>query len=98
MYCWVQRAATTPGTSHKLRHRVVYSDLQVVDEVRGTIEEAACVLRPDGHLCFALRHPTTDLGHFVSDEVDALYTVRSAYFESTRIVDTIERGGLNMTF
>jgi ubiquinone/menaquinone biosynthesis C-methylase UbiE len=77
---------------------VAYNALQVVADMVGTVEEAARVLVPGGYLCFCVAHPTTDLGRFLSDEHDAPYTIRSAYFERTRVEDTVERDGLTMTF
>lgn len=77
---------------------VAYNVLQVVADMMGTVEEAARVLLPGGHLCFCVAHPTTDLGRFLGDEHDAPYAIRSPYFESTRVEDTVERDGLTMTF
>lgn len=77
---------------------VAYNALQVVADMTGTVEEAARVLVPGGYLCVCVAHPTTDLGRFLSDAYDAPYTIRSAYFETTRVEDTVEREGLTMTF
>jgi ubiquinone/menaquinone biosynthesis C-methylase UbiE len=77
---------------------VAYNALQVVADMAGTVHEAARVLTSGGYFCFCVAHPTTDLGAFVGDEHDAAYTIRSAYFERTRVEETVERDGLTMTF
>jgi ubiquinone/menaquinone biosynthesis C-methylase UbiE len=77
---------------------VAYNVLQVVADMRGTVQECGRVLRSGGRLCFCVAHPVTDMGHWVDDTGPARFTVRSRYFESTRVEDTVERDGLRMTF
>jgi SAM-dependent methyltransferase len=77
---------------------VVYNALQVVANMRGTVHECARVLRPGGRLCFCVAHPVTDMGRWVDDMDPPAFIVRSRYFESTRVEDTVERDGLCMTF
>lgn len=77
---------------------VAYNALQVVADMRGTVEECARVLRPGGHLCFCVAHPVTDMGHWDDDTDPPRLTVRTPYFESTRVEDTVERDGLRITF
>lgn len=77
---------------------VAYNALQVVDDMRGTVQECARVLRQGGHLCFCVEHPLTDMGRWVDDSEPAAFTLRSGYFESARVEDTVERDGLRMTF
>jgi hypothetical protein len=38
------------------------------------------------------------MGHWIDDADDPRFTVRSPYFESTRVEDAVERDGLHMTF
>jgi ubiquinone/menaquinone biosynthesis C-methylase UbiE len=77
---------------------VAYNALQVVADMRGTVRECGRVLRHGGHLCFCVAHPVTDMGHW-SDETDPpTFIVRSPYFATTRVDDTVERDGLRMTF
>lgn len=77
---------------------VAYNALQVVDDMRGTVQECARVLRLGGRLCFCVAHPLTDMGRWVDDSEPAAFTVRSGYFESARVEDAVERDGLRMTF
>lgn len=77
---------------------VAYNALQVVADMTTTVAEAARVLVPGGHLCFCVVHPVTDLGRFLDDDPNASYLLRSEYFESTRVEDTVERDGVRMTF
>lgn len=77
---------------------VAYNALQVVDDMRGTVRECARVLRPGGHLCVCVAHPLTDMGDWVDDTDPPRFTVRSTYFEKTRVEETVERDGLRMTF
>jgi len=77
---------------------IAYNALQVVADMRGTVQECARVLRHGGHLCFCVAHPATDMGRWVEDVDPPRFTVRPPYFESTRVEDTVERDGLRMTF
>ncbi len=56
------------------------------------------MLRCGGHLCFCVAHPVTDVGNWVDHTGPPTFTVRSPYFESRRVEDTVERDGLRMTF
>ena len=76
---------------------VAYNSLQVVDDMAATVSEAGRVLDRGGHLCICVAHPVTDLGHFVDDD-DAAFTLRHRYFETVRVDDTVQRGGLTMNF
>jgi SAM-dependent methyltransferase len=76
---------------------VAYNALQVVADMPGTVRECARVLRPRGHLCFCVAHPVTDMGRWVDDD-PARFTVRSHYFESMRVEETVESDGQRMTF
>jgi SAM-dependent methyltransferase len=78
--------------------RSTYNALQVVADMRRTVEEAARVLRRGGHLCFCVTHPITDMGQWIEDHDPPTFTVRSPYFASKRVEDTVERDGLRMTF
>lgn len=77
---------------------VAYNSLQVVADMPAAVREAARVLDPGGRLAFCVSHPVTDLGHFLGDEPDAVFALRPRYFESERVDDTVEMGGLTMRF
>ncbi len=63
----------------------------------GTVQEAARLLHPGGHVCLTVSHPAMDLGRFVQTDSGDVFTVRPAYFESRRVDDTIEMDGLAVT-
>jgi SAM-dependent methyltransferase len=77
---------------------VAYNSLQVVADLPATVREAARVLGPGGRLAFCVSHPVTDLGRFLGDEPDAPFVLRTRYFESERVDDTVHTGGLTMRF
>lgn len=87
-----------PNRSGSFDLVVAYNALQVVSDIRAVVRECARVLRPRGRLCFCVAHPVTDLGNWGEDTNVPMFTVRSAYFKSTRVEDTVERDGLRMTF
>jgi ubiquinone/menaquinone biosynthesis C-methylase UbiE len=94
----VSDSARIPLRSGSFDLVVAYNVLQVVHDMRGTVQECARVLRPGGHLCFCVAHPVTDMGHWVDDTEPPQFMVRSRYFERTRVEETVERDGLRMTF
>jgi SAM-dependent methyltransferase len=77
---------------------VAYNSLQVVSDMVGTVLEAARLLPPGGHFCFCVSHPVTDIGRFVAAGDDEVFALRQPYFESQRVDETVELGGLPMTF
>ncbi len=93
----VADGATAPCAPETFDLVVAYNSLQVVADMRGTVQEAARLLRPGGHLCATVSHPVTDLGRFVEREPDVVFTVRPSYFESRRVEDTVEMDGLSVT-
>jgi SAM-dependent methyltransferase len=93
----VADAAAVPGVSGACDLVVAYNSLQVVADMRGTVREAARLLRPGGHLCVTVSHPAMDLGRFAETGGGIAFTVRPGYFESRRVEDTIEMDGLSVT-
>jgi len=77
---------------------VAYNALQVVQNMAHTVKESARVLRPGGHLCFCVAHPVTDMGRWLETQDASAFALRVPYFESTRVEDTVEKDGLQMTF
>jgi SAM-dependent methyltransferase len=71
---------------------------QDVDDLGGTVREVSRVLRPGGHLCFAIVHP---FGSAQDDEPrrsGTKATVSAPYLAERINVDRIERDGFAMTF
>lgn len=93
----VADGALAPFVSSAFHLVVAYNSLQVVADMRGTVLEAARLLRPGGHFCATVSHPAMDLGRFVQTENGRAFTVRPGYFESRRVDDTLEMDGLRVT-
>ncbi len=93
----VADGAAVPCTTGAFDLVVAYNSLQVVADMRCTVQEAARLLHPGGHLCATVSHPAMDLGRFVQGESEMTFTVRSAYFECRRVEDTLEMNGLRVT-
>lgn len=93
----VADAAAVPCASGAFDLVVAYNSLQVVADMRGTVQEAARLLRPGGHFCLTVSHPAMDLGRFVDSNNGTVFAVRPAYFESSRVEDTLEMDGLRVT-
>ena len=93
----VADGAAVPAASGAFDLVVSYNSLQVVADMRGTVREAARLLRPGGHLCVTVSHPAMDLGRFVTGDDGVVFTVRRDYFECKRVDDTIEMEGLSVT-
>jgi SAM-dependent methyltransferase len=89
--------AAVPCTAGAFDLVVAYNSLQVVADMRGTVREAARLLRPGGHFCATVSHPAMDLGRFVQGESEMTYTIRPSYFECRRVDDTLEMNGLRVT-
>ncbi len=77
---------------------VAYNSLQVVGDMPATVREAARILVPNGYFCVCVSHPLADVGHFLGEGPNADYVIRGDYFVNRRVEDTVERGGLEMTF
>src|SRR4051812_19554835 len=83
-------AAALPLPSAAFALVVAFMSLHDVDDLDGVLRETARVLAPGGRLCAAVLHPYRS----------ALLGEASArsYFETQRYADTVERGGVTMTF
>jgi SAM-dependent methyltransferase len=77
---------------------VAYNALMDVDDMPGTVREAARVLGRGGRFCFSVTHPINDAGAFTGEREDAPYAIPGSYFGRRRFEETFERGGLQMTF
>lgn len=91
-------AASLPFRTGSAALVVASMVLQDVDDLAGTVREISRVLRPGGHLCFAIVHP---FGSAQDDEPrrsGGTATVTAPYLAERRYVDRIERDGFAMTF
>ncbi|MGN6377580.1 MAG: class I SAM-dependent methyltransferase [Gaiellales bacterium] len=91
-------AAQLPFADESFDLAVAYNSLMDVDDLPGTIAEAARVLEPGGALCICVTHPINDAGLFASREPDAEFVITDRYFDRRRFDASFERAGLNMTF
>ena len=76
---------------------VACMSLHDVDDLDGTVREAARVLRPGGQLCVAMVHPfasAQDLASLHTPEP----TITEPYLRERRYRDEVEHDGLAMTF
>lgn len=69
---------------------VAYMSLHDIEDLAGTLREAARVLEPGGRLCAAVVHPLSS-AHLGSDD-------EIPYFEPRHYTDVVERDGLEMAF
>jgi SAM-dependent methyltransferase len=69
---------------------VAYMSLHDIEDLAGTLREAARVLEPGGRLCAAIVHPLAS-AHVGSE-------AETPYFEPGRYTDVIERDGIEMAF
>jgi SAM-dependent methyltransferase len=91
-------AAELPFSAARFDLVVAYNSLMDVDDMPGTVQEAARVLRPDGRFCVGVTHPLADAGRFERREPDAPFRIGGSYFGRRRFDETFERRGLRMTF
>ncbi len=91
-------AASLPIASETADLVVASMSLQDVDDMPGAVAEIARVLEPGGRLVASVVHPINSAGEFEGDDPTSPFTIAESYFETRRYVDTMERGGLAMTF
>jgi SAM-dependent methyltransferase len=94
----VTDAAALPFPDGSFDLAVAYNSLQVVSDMRGTVQEVSRVLIQGGRFCICVSHPMSDMGRFLEESSDAQFVVRDAYFERRRVDDRVERDGLAMRF
>lgn len=94
----VADAAALPVLNRMCDLVIAYMSLQDVDDMSSAVREIGRVLKPGGHFCMAIVHPINSAGGFESLDPDAPFLIKGSYLESHPYVDTIERGGLTMTF
>jgi len=91
-------AAALPFSDEAFDLIVAYNSLMDVQDMSGTVSEAARVLKPDGRFCVSVVHPFSDAGRFEAAEADAPFVLRWPYFEKRRVEEPFEWHGLSITF
>jgi SAM-dependent methyltransferase len=77
---------------------IAFMSLADFDDMQGAVREAARALEPGGRFLAAVVHPINS-GHDLDREHrEARLVMTEDYFDRRILVDTIERGGLAMTF
>jgi SAM-dependent methyltransferase len=89
-------ALPLPGSAADLV--VAFMSLHDMDDMDGAVREFGRVLRPGGHLCFAVVHPLNEAGRFRGEEPDAEFVIAGDYFERRRTRTATGKRGLQMTF
>ena len=92
-------AAALPFAAESFDLVVFYNSLMDIDDMEGSVREAARVLRREGKLCACITHPMADAGHFASNEATSPFVIEGSYLGERRWfeLDT-ERDGLRMHF
>ena len=92
-------AAALPFADASFDLVVFYNVLMDVEDMEGSVLEAARVLRTGGKVCACVTHPISDAGAFESHEPDAPFVMRGSYLGSRRWLELpAERDGLHMDF
>jgi SAM-dependent methyltransferase len=76
---------------------VAYNVLIDVDDMARAVREAARVLARGGRMCVCVPHPVADAGRWEGDGEDR-FVVTGSYRRARAFTETMERGGLTMTF
>ena len=77
---------------------VAMMSLQDIDDLEGTVAEAARILQRDGCFCFSIVHPMNSAGDFADAGADSPWVMTGSYFTVRNYSDDVERDGLQMTF
>jgi SAM-dependent methyltransferase len=91
-------AAELPLADDSFGLVVAFMSFQDVDDLAGSVREAARVLVPSGRLCLAIVHPLSSAGTFAEREADAPFVIDDSYLGERRTDATFERDGLTMRF
>ncbi len=77
---------------------VAYMCLHDMDRMRQAVAEAARVLEPGGRLCAVIPHPVNSAGEFRGRDGDAPFLIEGSYLDPAPLRDTLDRGGIHLTF
>jgi SAM-dependent methyltransferase len=94
----VSDAATLPFPDRSFALVVAYNVLMDVDDLLGTVREAARVLAPGGRFAACLTHPLSDAGRFAERSAEAPFVISGSYLGSRRFEAVFRRNGVNMPF
>jgi SAM-dependent methyltransferase len=90
--------AALPVRSGAADLAIAFMSLHDVDDMAGSVREAARVIVPGGRLCLAVVHPINSAGGFVDESAESPFVIPGEYLERFRYTDELERDGLPMTF
>ena len=92
-------AAALPFADKSFDLVVFYNSLMDIDDMEGSVHEAARVLTVGGKMCACVTHPIPDSGRFESHEPGAPFVISDTYLGARRWVQIpVERDGLRMEF
>jgi SAM-dependent methyltransferase len=91
-------AAALPFADGSFDLVVAYNSLMDIADMPRAINEGARVLDSGARFCISVTHPLNDAGAFESDNPDAPFVIRDAYFGRRPFDGHFERDGLQMTF
>lgn len=95
----ISDAAALPFLAESFDLVVFYNSLMDVDDMQGSVREAARVLSAKGALCACVTHPIADAGGFESTEGDSPFVIGGSYLGERRWTDIVEeQDGLRMNF
>jgi SAM-dependent methyltransferase len=93
-------AAALPFKDASFDLAVFYNSLMDIDDMAGSVREAARVVAAGGRMCACVTHPIPDAGRFESHDPGAPFVIAGTYLGERRWVEvpTIEKDGLRMNF
>jgi ubiquinone/menaquinone biosynthesis C-methylase UbiE len=94
----VADAACLPFQDATFGVAVAFNSLMDVDDMPGSVSEAARVLKAGGHLCVCIVHPIADAGKFAQREAESPFVIGGNYLAKRFTDETLEREGVSMTF
>ena len=94
----VADAAALPFADDSFDLVLAFMSLQDVDDLHGSVQEAARVLQPEGRLCVAIVHPLNSAGEFETFEPDSRFVIAGSYLDPSIYEDDLLRDGMEMVF
>ncbi len=94
----VADAAELPFPDASFDLVVAYNVLMDVDDLDGTVREAARVLVAGGRFGVCVTHPMADVGRFAERSADARFIIEGTYLEARPFWWSVTRNGATMEF